>query len=52
MNEGASGGRSLLVPGKFRNLDAKSDQQISRIFGGSVWREVKRMERDTLSSFS
>jgi RNA-directed DNA polymerase len=42
----------LLAPGKFRNLDAKSDQQISRIFGGSVWREVKRMERDTLSSFS
>lgn len=42
----------LLAPGKFRNLNAKSDQQITRIFGGSVWREVKRMERDTLSSFS
>jgi hypothetical protein len=42
----------LLAPGKFKNLDTKSDQQISRIFGASVWREVKRMERDTLSSFS
>ncbi len=42
----------LLAPGKFRDLDAKSDLQISRIFGSSVWREVKRMERDTLSSFS
>ncbi|MCL6286237.1 hypothetical protein M3P21_22380, partial [Ruegeria sp. 2012CJ41-6] len=39
----------LLAPGKFRNLEAKSDQQISRIFSASVWREVKRMERDTLS---
>ncbi len=42
----------LLAPGKFRNLEAKSDQQVSRIFGASVWREVKRMERDTLNSFS
>lgn len=42
----------LLAPGRFRDLEAKSDQQISRIFGASVWREVKRMERDTLSSFS
>ena len=42
----------LMAPGKFRNLGAMSDQQISRIFGASVWREVKRMERDTLSNFS
>lgn len=42
----------LIAPGKFRNLEAKSDQEVSRIFGASVWREVKRMERDTLSNFS
>lgn len=42
----------MLAPGKYRDLDAKSDEQISRIFGSSVWREVKRMERDTLGSFS
>lgn len=42
----------LLAPGKFRNLRAKTDAEINRIFSGSVWREVKRMERDTLGSFS
>ncbi len=42
----------LLAPQRFRNLAEKSDAQIVRIFGASVWREVKRMERDTLGSFS
>jgi RNA-directed DNA polymerase len=42
----------MIAPGKFKNLEKKSDQQISKIFGASVWREVKRMERDTLGSFS
>lgn len=42
----------LFAPGKFRNLEAKTDAQVSRIFGSSIWREVKRMERDTLGSFS
>lgn len=42
----------LLAPGKFRDLEAKTDAQISRIFGSSVWREVRRMERDTLGAFS
>lgn len=43
---------NLLVPGRFRNIDSMSDTQVARVFGVSVWREVKRMERDTLSSFS
>lgn len=43
---------NLLVPGRFRNIESMSDIQVSNVFGASVWREVKRMERDTLSSFS
>lgn len=42
----------LLAPERFRNLASKSDEEIRRIFGTSVWREVKRMERDTIGSFS
>ncbi|MHA3980564.1 reverse transcriptase domain-containing protein [Halovulum sp. GXIMD14794] len=42
----------LLAPERYRNLAEKTDAQITRIFGSSVWREVKRMERDTLGSFS
>jgi len=42
----------LLAPQRYRNLALKTDAQITRIFGASVWREVKRMERDTLGSFS
>jgi hypothetical protein len=43
---------NLLAPGRYRNLSRKTDAEISRIFGASVWREVKRMERDTLGGFS
>lgn len=42
----------LLAPGRYKDLHNKSDEQISRIFGSSIWREVKRMERDTLGNFS
>ena len=42
----------LLAPGRFRNLVDKTDLEIRRIFSSSVWREVKRMERDTLGNFS
>lgn len=42
----------LLAPNRYRNLAKKTDAQITKIFSSSVWREVKRMERDTLGSFS
>ncbi|WP_375571883.1 hypothetical protein ABWH93_03535 [Seohaeicola saemankumensis] len=42
----------LLAPGRFRNMASKTDAEIKRIFSASVWREVKRMERDTLGNFS
>ncbi|MBK5922210.1 hypothetical protein CCR90_00165 [Rhodovulum sulfidophilum] len=42
----------LLAPQRYRNLAEKTDAEIMRIFSASVWREVKRMERDTLGSFS
>lgn len=41
-----------VFPGRFYNLDVKSDADIQRIFNRVVTREVREMERDTLGGFS